>query len=104
MRIGGPDPEMVKNLKAKLNASGTLSDAVESAKFPNALPFVTFGEITGRSFSIDQWCEMHGLSRSFFYKLKTQGKAPRSFKIGSATRISEDANNKWLAELEAVKT
>ena len=54
-----------------------------------------------RSFSIDDWCEMHNLSRSFFYKLASQGEAPKTFKIGRNTRISETANNEWLAELEA---
>jgi excisionase family DNA binding protein len=58
-------------------------------------------EAVMRSFSIDQWCELHNLSRSFFYKLCSQGEAPKTFKIGSATRISEDANNAWVAELEA---
>jgi predicted DNA-binding transcriptional regulator AlpA len=54
-----------------------------------------------RSFSIDQWCEMHNLSRAFFYKLASQGEAPKTFKVGRATRISEAANNEWLAAREA---
>jgi predicted DNA-binding transcriptional regulator AlpA len=54
-----------------------------------------------RSFSIDQWCEMHDLSRAFFYKLAKKGQAPKSFKVGTSTRISEAANNEWLAAREA---
>jgi excisionase family DNA binding protein len=54
-----------------------------------------------RSFSIDQWCEMHNLSRAFFYKLASQNEAPKSFKVGRTTRISETANNEWLAAREA---
>jgi predicted DNA-binding transcriptional regulator AlpA len=54
-----------------------------------------------RTFSIDRWCELHGFSRSYFYKLCEQGRAPKSFKIGHNTRISEDANNAWIAEMES---
>jgi predicted DNA-binding transcriptional regulator AlpA len=54
-----------------------------------------------RSFSIDQWCEMHNFSRAFFYKLASQGQAPKNFKVGRTTRISEAANNEWLAAREA---
>lgn len=54
-----------------------------------------------KSYSIDQWCEMHDLSRSMFYKLAHQGEAPKTFKVGTSTRISEAANATWVAELEA---
>lgn len=54
-----------------------------------------------RSFSIDDWCRLHGLSRSLFYKLANEGKAPKSFKVGRCHRISEEANNAWLAACEA---
>ncbi len=54
-----------------------------------------------RSYSIDEWCKLHSLSRAFFYKLNKAGKAPRSFKVGAATRISEAANAEWLAAREA---
>ncbi len=54
-----------------------------------------------RSFSIAEFCQAHGLSRSFFYKLAAQGEAPRIFKVGKLTRISEQANNEWLAKREA---
>jgi predicted DNA-binding transcriptional regulator AlpA len=54
-----------------------------------------------RSFFIDQWCEMHDLSRAFFYKLASQGEAPKTFKAGRCTRISEAANNEWVASREA---
>jgi predicted DNA-binding transcriptional regulator AlpA len=54
------------------------------------------------SFSIEAWCGIHGFSRAFFYKLNAQGKAPRTFRVGATTRISEAANNEWLAACEAV--
>ncbi|QIG92089.1 helix-turn-helix transcriptional regulator [Bradyrhizobium sp. 6(2017)] len=54
-----------------------------------------------RSYSIDQWCEMHDLSRAFFYKLASQGEAPKIFKAGRCTRISEAANDAWVTGQEA---
>jgi predicted DNA-binding transcriptional regulator AlpA len=54
-----------------------------------------------RSFSIDDWCELHGFSRAFFYKLDAKGEAPKTFKVGRLTRISWDANREWVAAAEA---
>ena len=58
-----------------------------------------------RSMTISEWAKRHGFSRAFFYKLESQGKAPRTFKVNSARRISEAADAEWLAarEAEAVK-
>ena len=54
-----------------------------------------------KSLTVAEWCAMHRLSRAFFYKLAAQGEAPKIFKVGRATRISEAANNEWLAAREA---
>jgi hypothetical protein len=54
-----------------------------------------------RSFSIDDWCKLHGLSRAFFYKLASQGRAPDTFKVGRCTRITEQANAAWIAARQA---
>jgi hypothetical protein len=54
-----------------------------------------------RSYSIDEFCGLHRFSRTFFYKILKEGKAPLTFKIGASTRISEQANIEWLAKLEA---
>jgi excisionase family DNA binding protein len=59
-------------------------------------------EVAMRSFSVDEWCQLHGFSRSFFYKLATQGEAPKTFKIGRCTRISEAAATEWMAAREAI--
>lgn len=53
------------------------------------------------TYSIDEWCKMHGFSRAFFYKLQERGEAPNSFKVGRRVRISADANRYWLAQREA---
>jgi excisionase family DNA binding protein len=55
-----------------------------------------------RSYSIEQWCELHDFSRSFFYKLASQGEAPRTFSAGASRRISEEANREWIAAREAL--
>jgi predicted DNA-binding transcriptional regulator AlpA len=54
-----------------------------------------------RSYSIDDWCKLHGLSRAFFYKLASQGEAPETFKVGRCTRITEQANAAWIAARQA---
>jgi predicted DNA-binding transcriptional regulator AlpA len=59
-------------------------------------------EVAMRSYSIDDWCALHGFSRSFFYKLTTQGEAPITYKAGRCVRISENANAAWIAAREAV--
>jgi predicted DNA-binding transcriptional regulator AlpA len=51
--------------------------------------------------SIEDWCRAHGFSRSFFYKLVSQGEGPRTFKAGRVTRISDQANREWVAQREA---
>jgi predicted DNA-binding transcriptional regulator AlpA len=51
--------------------------------------------------SVEQFCISHGISRALFYKLAAKGGAPKTFKIGRATRISATAAAEWLAEREA---
>jgi excisionase family DNA binding protein len=58
-------------------------------------------EQTLRSFSIKDFCERQGIGRTFFYKLLKQGKAPRTFSVGSCRRISEEAEREWIAAREA---
>jgi predicted DNA-binding transcriptional regulator AlpA len=58
-------------------------------------------EVAMRSFSIDEWCELHGFSRSFFYKLDRKSEAPKTFTVGTCRRISEDANREWIAARES---
>lgn len=53
------------------------------------------------SYSIAEWCRMHGISRPIFYVLKKRGEGPQTFKVGRLTRISEAANRYWVASKEA---
>ncbi len=51
--------------------------------------------------TVEQFCQSHGISKAMFYKLAGQGAAPRIFKVGRCTRISEDAAREWVARREA---
>lgn len=54
-----------------------------------------------QSLTISQWCERHKLSRASFYNLMKAGKAPRIMKVGSAVRITDDADRDWCRAREA---
>jgi predicted DNA-binding transcriptional regulator AlpA len=62
---------------------------------------LSLGESQMKSFTVAEWCLLHHISRSFFYKLAGSGEAPKTFKVGQLTRISEAANNEWVAAREA---
>ena len=54
-----------------------------------------------QSLTILEWCERHKLSRASFYNLMKAGKAPRIMKVGSAVRITDDADRDWCRAREA---
>jgi predicted DNA-binding transcriptional regulator AlpA len=45
--------------------------------------------------SIREFCESHGISEGFFYKLKKQGEGPREMKVGARTLISFESAAEW---------
>jgi predicted DNA-binding transcriptional regulator AlpA len=55
-----------------------------------------------KSQTVDDFCTAHGISRGLFYQLVKRGEAPKTFKIGRCTRISETAATAWVASREAV--
>jgi predicted DNA-binding transcriptional regulator AlpA len=62
------------------------------------------GDITGRgAFSIEEFCQLHGISRATFYNLKKNGQGPKEMRIGSRRLISIEAAADWrrLMEVEA---
>lgn len=54
-----------------------------------------------QSFTIDDFCQQQKVSRAYFYLLQKAGKAPRSYKLGRITRISEEAIREWVAARES---
>ena len=54
-----------------------------------------------KSFTLAAWCAHRAVSRSMFYKLKSQGLAPRIHRVGDKVLVSALADRDWLAEREA---
>jgi predicted DNA-binding transcriptional regulator AlpA len=55
-----------------------------------------------KSQTVDDFCTAHGISRGLFYQLVKRGEAPKTFKIGRCTRISEAAAVEWVVSREAL--
>ena len=53
-----------------------------------------------RAFTLNKFCEAHGISRAMFYKLLKAGQAPRFAKIGSKILITTEAADEWLRGCE----
>lgn len=54
------------------------------------------------SFTIAQFCQHHGISISFFYKLAKEGRAPTTMHIGKRRRmITAEANAAWVANQQS---
>jgi predicted DNA-binding transcriptional regulator AlpA len=53
-----------------------------------------------RAFSLNAFCETHGISRAMFYKLLKAGRAPRFAKVGSKVLITTEAAAEWLRARE----
>jgi hypothetical protein len=51
--------------------------------------------------SITDFCQAHGISEAFFYKLKKGGEGPRMMKVGTRTLITFEAASDWRREREA---
>jgi len=61
-------------------------------------------EITGRkkrsnvglaAYSIEEFCQAHGISIDLYFKLQRQGLGPKTLKAGSRTLISVEAAAEW---------
>ena len=60
------------------------------------------GLIAVAAFSVKDFCASHSISRSMFYKLVKEGRAPRLLKLGTRTLVSAEAAAKWRQGLEGV--
>lgn len=61
-------------------------------------------EVTGRriqsspdAYSISEFCAAHGISESFYYKLKAQGLTPAEMRVGTRRIISKESAAAWRA-------
>jgi predicted DNA-binding transcriptional regulator AlpA len=50
--------------------------------------------------TIEEWAKSHRFSRGFFYILEKRGKAPRTMKIGTARRITDESDVDWVRARE----
>jgi len=50
--------------------------------------------------SIPEFCDAHGISEGFYFKLKKQGKGPREMKVGARTLITLESAAEWRRERE----
>jgi predicted DNA-binding transcriptional regulator AlpA len=53
------------------------------------------------SFTVPEWCAHRKVSRSMFYKMASEGWAPRTYNVGVSRRISPEADAEWLRQREA---
>lgn len=54
------------------------------------------------SFSIKEFCELHDISRSFFYLLREKGEAPRLMKVRRRMLVSAEAAAEWRRNMEHI--
>ena len=50
--------------------------------------------------SVEEFCRDHGFSKTLFYQLEKDGKAPRSMKIGRRRLITSEASAEWRKAME----
>lgn len=62
------------------------------------------GNVTGKAcYSVDEFCSSHAISRAMFYKLRADGKGPRTMAVGSRTLISYEAAADWRRACESTE-
>jgi hypothetical protein len=47
------------------------------------------------AFSIQEFCDRHGISQSFYHKLRHQGLGPRTLRLGSRVLITREDARAW---------
>ena len=54
-----------------------------------------------QSYSVDAFCEVEQISRSFLYNLWNRGEGPDHYMVGKLRRITPDMRRKWQQERQA---
>jgi len=52
-------------------------------------------------FSIASFCEAHGISQSFYFQLKAEGRGPRELHLGARVFITFESAERWRTIREA---
>ena len=50
---------------------------------------------------ISEFCAAHSISRSSYYNLVREGRAPRTFRVGTKVLISVEAAAEWRRSMES---
>ena len=69
---------------------------------PRVRPLPDDADTSVDAFSITKFCERHGISESFFHKLRAKGLGPVTMKVGTRTLISVEAAAAWRRAREGV--
>jgi hypothetical protein len=56
------------------------------------------------AYSIQQFCQLHGISVDFYFKLQRRGLGPRVMDVGARTLISHESAADWRREREQAAT
>ncbi|SNB54374.1 hypothetical protein SAMN05414138_10221 [Rhodoplanes sp. JGI PP 4-B12] len=57
--------------------------------------------VTGKkAFSIEEFCQLHGISRATYYNLKKEGKGPREMAVLGRKLISDESAAMWRQQME----
>jgi hypothetical protein len=56
------------------------------------------------TYSVLEFCRVHGISRAHFYNLVREGLGPRLMKAGRRTLISHEAAEDWRRRMEAASS
>ena len=53
-----------------------------------------------RVYSVEEFCEAHGIGRSHFYILLRNNRGPKTMRLGRRRLISREAARDWRRQLE----
>jgi predicted DNA-binding transcriptional regulator AlpA len=59
--------------------------------------------MTKLAFTVDEFCQQHGIGRATFYNLRRDGRGPKVIKLGGITSrslISFEAAAEWRSRME----
>ena len=57
--------------------------------------------MTRQAWTIDEFCQAHGISRATFYNLQKHNRAPRVMHVGARRLVSEAAAAEWREQMES---
>ena len=52
------------------------------------------------AFTVNEFCESHGISRSLFYEIRKKNKGPAIMKVSGRTLISAESAAVWRRRME----